>query len=325
MRRIKESGVTPEQVYLSRPRLSRRQFLRSTAALAAGAAWLAACGGKIASPTSTPLPIPTSTLLSTQSSSGQSDELGNPLTSYQDVTGYTNYYEFTTSKDAAAKLSQGLITSPWKVEVGGLVNHPKTYDLNDLLKFGQEERIYRLRCVETWAMVIPWLGFPLKKLLNEVEPTSDASYVRFESLYDPGQMPNQKTTIFHWPYIEGLRLDEAMHDLTLLAMGLYGKPLPPQNGAPLRLVIPWKYGFKSIKAIVKIDLVKDQPVSFWSSAAPKEYGFYANVNPKVDHPRWSQAAEHQIGESGTRPTLLFNGYDSQVSELYQGMDLSINF
>jgi sulfoxide reductase catalytic subunit YedY len=214
------------------------------------------------------------------------------------------------------------VTLPWQVEVGGLVNRPKTYDLDTLRKFEQEERIYRLRCVEAWSMVIPWIGFPLGALLKEVEPLSSAKYVRFETLYDPEQMPGQRSGSYSWPYVEGLRLDEAMHDLTLVATGLYGKELLPQNGAPVRLVVPWKYGFKSIKSIVRIDLVEEMPVSLWMAAAPNEYGFYANVNPDVDHPRWSQATERRIGESGRRETLFMNGYAEEVADLYQGMDLT---
>jgi sulfoxide reductase catalytic subunit YedY len=229
-------------------------------------------------------------------------------------------------KEAVAPLSQDLRTSPWTVEVGGLVNNPKTYDVDDLLKrFGQEERIYRLRCVEAWSMVIPWLGFSLAELLKEVEPTSAAKYVRFETLHDPEQMPGQKSGWYNWPYAEGLRLDEAKHDLTLMATGLYGKALPPQNGAPLRLVVPWKYGFKSIKSIVKIDLVEEMPVSLWMAAAPNEYGFYANVNPDVDHPRWSQRSERRIGELSRRETLPFNGYAEEVAHLYDGMDLAVYY
>jgi sulfoxide reductase catalytic subunit YedY len=214
-----------------------------------------------------------------------------------------------------------LRTSPWDVEVGGLVANPRTFGLEDLLKFEQEERIYRLRCVEAWSMVIPWVGFPLRRLLEEVEPTSEAQYVRFETLYDPDQMPGQERGGWDWPYIEGLRLDEAMHDLTLMATGIYGKQLLPQNGAPIRLVVPWKYGFKSIKSIVKIDLVDEMPVSFWMDAAPHEYGFYANVNPDVPHPRWSQATERRIGKVGRIETLFMNGYAEEVAALYEGLDL----
>ena len=207
-----------------------------------------------------------------------------------------------------------------------MVNKPQTFGIEDILKkFPREERIYRLRCVEAWSMVIPWLGFPLKQLLDEVEPASDAKYVRFETLMDPEQMPGQRDNYFEWPYIEGLRLDEAMHDLTILSTGLYGKELLPQNGAPLRLVVPWKYGFKSIKSIVRIDLVSEMPTSLWMAAAPHEYGFYANVNPEVNHPRWSQASERRIGELSRRKTLMFNGYEEEVAQLYAGMDLRENY
>jgi sulfoxide reductase catalytic subunit YedY len=225
-----------------------------------------------------------------------------------------------------ARLAVDFPTSPWQVEVGGLVQNPGIYDIDDLrTKFEQEERIYRLRCVEGWSMVIPWVGFPLAQLLQEVEPTSQATHVRFETLLDPDKMPGQRGPWFEWPYVEGLRLDEAMHDLTLLATGLYGETLPPQNGAPIRLVAPWKYGFKGIKAIVRIELVDYEPRSLWMAAAPNEYGFYANVNPTVPHPRWSQATERRIGEFGRRETLMFNGYEEQVAHLYAGMDLNANY
>jgi sulfoxide reductase catalytic subunit YedY len=206
-----------------------------------------------------------------------------------------------------------------------MVNKPKVFDLDELLKFEQEERIYRLRCVEGWSMVIPWVGFPLAKLLNKVEPTSPARYVAFQTLLDPNRMPYQRTNVLDWPYVEGLRLDEAMHPLTILATGLYGQTLPPQDGSPIRLVVPWKYGFKSIKSIVKISLVAEQPPITWNLQAPHEYGFYSNVNPSVRHPRWSQATENRIGEFSRRNTLLFNGYAEQVAHLYQGMDLRVNF
>jgi sulfoxide reductase catalytic subunit YedY len=206
-----------------------------------------------------------------------------------------------------------------------LVANPKTYDLDDLLQFTQEERIYRMRCVEAWSMVIPWLGFPLGDLLREVEPTSEAKYLRFETLLDPERMPGQRSPGIDWPYVEGLRLDEAMHDLTILATGLYGKPLLPQTGAPIRLVVPWKYGFKSIKSIVKIDLVAEMPTSTWMGLAPHEYGFYANVNPEVTHPRWSQASERRIGETKRRRTVLFNGYEAEVAHLYEDVDLKVWF
>ena len=257
---------------------------------------------------------------------GQHDELGDPLTSYDAVTGYNNYYEFTQDKQGVAPMAKDFKTRPWTVEVSGLVNKPRTYDIDEVLKrFPREERIYRLRCVEGWSMVIPWLGFPLNQLLKEVEPTGAAKYVHFISLLDRDQMPGQHSPFFVWPYSEGLRLDEAMNDLTLVTSGLYGKDLLPQNGAPLRVVVPWKYGFKSAKAVVKIELASDQPPTLWSDAAPNEYGFYSNVNPTVPHPRWSQESERRIGESDRRPTLMFNGYADQVASLYTGMDLRVNY
>jgi len=251
------------------------------------------------------------------------DELGDPLNSFQDITNFNNYYEFTTDKQGVARLAAGFSSSPWTVEVGGLVKNPGVYDIDDLrTKWDQEERIYRLRCVEGWSMVIPWIGFPLHKLLTEVEPMSDAKYVRFEAIFAPDAMPGQNVRWYTWPYVEGLQLDEAMNELTLLATGMYGETLLPQNGSPIRLVVPWKYGFKSIKAIVRIDLVDYKPVSLWMDAAPNEYGFFSNVNPDVPHPRWSQATERRIGEFGRRPTLPFNGYAEHVAHLYEGMDLS---
>ncbi|HEY8184758.1 MAG TPA: protein-methionine-sulfoxide reductase catalytic subunit MsrP [Pyrinomonadaceae bacterium] len=249
--------------------------------------------------------------------------VNEPLTSIEDITNYNNFYEFSTNKQSVASAAQGFVTRPWAVAVGGLVNKPSTFDIDELLKFPQEERVYRLRCVEGWSMVIPWIGFPLAKLLEKVEPTSQAKYIAFQTLYDQKRMPNQSTGVLDWPYVEGLRLDEAMHPLTILATGLYGETLPPQDGAPIRLVVPWKYGFKSIKSIVKISLVDSEPPTTWNIQAPNEYGFYSNVNPNVPHPRWSQATEHRIGESSfrSRNTLLFNGYGEQVAHLYQGMDL----
>ena len=249
----------------------------------------------------------------------------DPLTPFESITNYNNFYEFDTSKDGVARAAQGFVTRPWAVEVGGLVNKPRTFDLDELLKFPLEQRIYRLRCVEGWSMVIPWIGFPLNQLLEKVEPTSQARYVAFQTLLDPERMPNQRTGILDWPYVEGLRLDEAMHPLTILATGLYDETLPPQDGAPIRLVVPWKYGFKSIKSVVKITLVPDEPPATWNIQAPDEYGFYSNVNPSVSHTRWSQATERRIGEYGWRNTLPFNGYGEQVAHLYKGMDLVKNF
>ncbi len=320
--RIPSSEITPEAIYLN-----RRQFMKG-AAVAVGGALLAACAPQV---TSTPAAAP-STSGATPVATGpgptmsQHDELGDPLTSYDAVIGYNNYYEFTDDKQGVAPMAKDFKTRPWTVEVSGLVNNPKTYDIDALLKrFPREERVYRLRCVEAWSMVIPWLGFPLNQLLKEVEPTSAAKYVHFVSILDKDQMPGQHSPFFVWPYSEGLRLDEALNDLTLLTSGLYGKDLLPQNGAPLRVVVPWKYGFKSAKAIVKIELVADQPQTLWSTSAPDEYGFYSNVNPDRPHPRWSQATERRIGESDRRPTLKFNGYGDQVASLYTGMDLQANY
>ncbi|HET7112756.1 MAG TPA: protein-methionine-sulfoxide reductase catalytic subunit MsrP [Pyrinomonadaceae bacterium] len=247
------------------------------------------------------------------------------LTAVEAITNYNNFYEFATSKGGVASAAKGFVTRPWAVAVEGLVHKPRVFDIDELLKFPLEERVYRLRCVEGWSMVIPWIGFPLHKLLERVEPTSEARYVAFQTLLDPARMPNQQTGVLEWPYVEGLRLDEAMHPLTILATGLYGETLPPQNGAPVRLVVPWKYGFKSIKSVVKITLVASEPPTTWNIQTPYEYGFYSNVNPNVPHPRWSQADERRIGELGRRKTLLFNGYAEQVAHLYQGMDLVKNF
>lgn len=247
------------------------------------------------------------------------------LTSFEDITNYNNFYEFSTDKRSVAAKAKKFRTNPWSVSVEGLVTRPRVFELDQLLKFPLEERIYRLRCVEGWSMVIPWIGFPLARLLEEVYPTSSARYVAFETLYDPKQMPNQHSSVLDWPYVEGLQLDEALHPLTILATGLYGETLPPQDGAPIRLVVPWKYGFKSIKSIVKIRLVAEQPPTTWNLASPSEYGFYSNVNPAVPHPRWSQAKERRIGELTMRPTLMFNGYGEQVAHLYKGLDLRRNF
>jgi len=308
---VRSSEITPKQVYLS-----RRDFMKA-ATVAASAALLAACAPSVTEMPQNAAPAPTSTA---------TDELGNPVNTYEDITNYNNYYEFTTDKQGVAGLAKDFKTIPWTIEVGGLVNKPKTFGIDDLLKtFTQEERIYRLRCVEAWSMVVPWEGFTLASLLNMVEPTSEAKYVRFETVYRPDEMPGQKSPFYSWPYQEGLRLDEAMNDLTFLATGLYGEPNVPQNGAPIRLVVPWKYGFKSIKSIVKIELVAEQPATLWNAIAPNEYGFYSNVNPDVDHPRWSQASERRIGELSRVPTLPFNGYGEQVASLYDGMDLNVNY
>jgi sulfoxide reductase catalytic subunit YedY len=250
----------------------------------------------------------------------------DPPTSFQDITHWNNFYEFDTDKESVAAAAAGFISRPWSVAVSGLCSNPKVFDLDDLLKIHPpQERIYRMRCVEGWSMVIPWNGFSLWRLLDRVQPLSSAKYVAFTTLLDPSRMPNQNSSILDWPYVEGLRMDEAMHPLTILASGIYGKELPPQDGAPLRLVVPWKYGFKGIKSIVKIELRDTQPPTTWSAAAPDEYGFYASVNPNVDHPRWSQATERRIGEFGKRDTLMFNGYADEVGGMYAGMDLRANF
>ncbi len=310
MVKIDPSEITPKRLYLS-----RRQFIGSAGAVAVSALALAACNGNLPKVTESP---PAYTGATT-------DELGAPLTSYQDITNYNNYYEFSTDKTAVADLASNFPTSPWSIAVSGLVTNPKTYSIDDLQKFKPETRIYRLRCVEAWSMVIPWIGFPLNRLLEDVQPTSEAQFVKFTAIYDPKDMPLQGSDLLSWPYVEGLRLDEAMHDLTLLVTGMYGETLPKQDGAPIRLVVPWKYGFKGIKAIVKIELVSDPSPSTWMLAAPSEYGFYANVNPNVNHPRWSQATERRIGEVGRIKTLMFNGYENQVASLYTGMDLKVNF
>lgn len=310
---VRSSEITPKQVYLS-----RRDFMK-VATVAASAALLTACAPSTSledeSQAVTPSPMSTMT-----------DEMGDTVNSYEEITNYNNYYEFTTDKQGVAGLAKDFTVAPWTIEVSGLVNKPKTFGIEDLLKlFPQEERIYRLRCVEAWSMVIPWEGFALAGLLNMVEPTSNAKYVRFETVYRPEEMPGLRSPFYPWPYQEGLRLDEAMNDLAILATGLYGEPNVPQNGAPIRLVVPWKYGFKSIKSIVKIELVSEQPATLWNTSAPGEYGFYSNVNPDVNHPRWSQASERRIGEINRRPTLPFNGYGEQVASLYDGMDLSVNY
>lgn len=297
--------VTPHALYLS-----RRKFIKSMG-LAALGALLTSCEPRIRSMIN---------------SSGSPTNPPDTLTSYDDITNYVNFYEYTVNKSRVAELAQGFVSEPWSLEVGGMVENPRSFSMEEMrVNFIQEERIYRMRCVEGWSMVIPWLGFPLHKLLAEVKPLPGARYVSFTTVMDPEHMPGLNSEFFFFPYLEGLRLDEAQHDLTLLATGLYGEPLPPQNGAPIRLVVPWKYGFKSIKSLVSITLVADQPPTFWNTFAPHEYGFYANVNPAVDHPRWSQATEVRIGENSRRDTLLMNGYAGEVMPLYKGMDLKVNF
>ena len=318
MSKIDPSEITPEHIYLN-----RRQLIAGMGALAA-ASLLGACASEPASEVPTPSAAASTATQAAPGPTAQAEQLQEKLTPLDDVAGYNNFYEFTLSKTRVAELAEDFKTSPWEVQVGGLVNNPQTFSLEGITAFEQEERIYRMRCVEAWSMVIPWRGFRLSELLEIVQPTSQARYVRFETLADRSQMPGLKTPVLDWPYVEGLRMDEAMHDLTILATGLYGKDLPPQNGAPVRLVVPWKYGFKSIKSIVKIDLVAEMPVSSWMEAGPNEYGFYANVNPDVPHPRWSQATERVIGTGERRQTELFNGYH-EVAPLYEGMDLEENF
>jgi methionine sulfoxide reductase catalytic subunit len=321
---ISPSEITDESVYLNRRHFMRAGFL---AASTLATAWLYR---KLNSPSTTQVSAPALADIvapATQPVSASSGFIAtDAINSLEDITHYNNFYEFSTDKEGVADAATGFVTSPWTVSVGGLVSNPKDFDLDDLLKIAPpEERIYRMRCVEGWSMVVPWYGFSLSKLLKRVAPLSSAKYVAFQTLLDPNRMPNQRTDVLNWPYVEGLRLDEAMHPLAILASGLYGRQLPPQDGAPIRLIVPWKYGFKGIKSIVKIDLVATQPPTTWNLYAPNEYGFYSNVNPNVDHPRWSQATEQRIGEFTRRPTLMFNGYEEQVAYLYSGMDLRANF
>ena len=306
---VKSSEITPKHVYLS-----RRDFIKA-AGLLAGSVVLATCAPQL---TKTPDPVSGTQI----AESRKTDELGNPVNAFKDITNYNNYYEFTPNKSGVAYVSRNFKTLPWDVEIYGLVKNPQKYGVEDLIKkFQPEERIYRLRCIEGWSMVIPWTGFPLWKLIDAAQATSDAKFVRFETLLNQKEMPGQGNPSFPFPYQEGLRMDEARHDLTILATGMYGGELPAQDGGGLRLVVPWKYGFKSIKAIVKIELVDKRPETFWSTVAPREYGFYSNVNPNVNHTPWSQSTERRIGELSRRPTLMFNGYAEQVAQLYDGMDL----
>lgn len=304
---IPSSEITPPEIYRE-----RRRFMQGMGMLAAGAALGVApeshAGVKLDGVRSSAYTV------------------NDALTPYKAVTTYNNFYEFGTGKDDPADHAGSLKTRPWTVAVEGEVGKPGIYDLDTLLKrMPLEERVYRLRCVEGWSMVIPWVGFPLNEIIRRAGPTGNAKYVEFVTLHDPRQMPGQRSRVLDWPYVEGLRLDEAMNPLTLLAVGLYGEVLPNQNGAPVRLVVPWKYGFKSAKSIVKIRLVEKQPLTAWMRAAPSEYGFYSNVNPTVDHPRWSQARERRIGEFFKHDTLMFNGYGDQVAQMYRGMDLKKYF
>ena len=310
---IAPSEITSETVYHN-----RRHFIQ--AALAATAASGLATAGLLAGSRQAHAAAKFPNLVK---SAYKVDEA---MTSFKDVTTYNNYYEFGTDKEDPSENAHTLKTRPWTLTVEGEVKKPHVYDIDALLKLSPlEERIYRMRCVEGWSMVIPWVGYPLSDLIKRAEPTGKAKYVEFISLADETQMPAIRLPILKWPYVEGLRMDEAMHPLTLLTLGIYGEPLLNQNGAPVRVVVPWKYGFKNAKSIVKIRLVEEQPASSWMRSIPKEYGFYSNVNPDVDHPRWSQAKERRIGEIGKRTTLLFNGYGDQVAQMYAGMDLRKNF
>jgi sulfoxide reductase catalytic subunit YedY len=311
---IRSCEITDKTLYLE-----RRRFLQ----VAAATGLTAAAGSLLPSLSRPSFGQAREKLEGVQKSAFSTDE---PLTPFEDITNYNNFYEFDTDKYSPAKLAKNFRTKPWAVVVEGEVERPAVYQLEDLVKpHALEERIYRLRCVEGWSMVIPWVGFPLGDVIKRFGPTSQAKFVQFTTLLDPEQMPGQRRSVLKWPYVEGLRMDEAMHPLTILAVGLYGEVLPNQDGAPLRLVVPWKYGFKSIKSIVKMRFVEQQPVSSWELAAPHEYGFYSNVNPDVPHPRWSQARERRIGEFSKRKTLMFNGYGDQVAQLYAGMDLKKSF
>src|SRR5713226_4682360 len=311
---IKDSEITPRETYLN-----RRKFLIQASATVATIAT-----GLVASR----LPAlgqaqGRQKLAAVRKSNFSTNE---PLNSLKDISSYNNFYEFGTDKYSPAQNAKSLMPHPWTVAVGGEVKKAKTYDVDELMKLAPlEERIYRLRCVEGWSMVIPWIGFPLSALIKQVEPTSKAKFVEFITLKDPKQMPGQNYGVLDWPYVEGLRIDEANHPLAILGVGLYGEVLPNQNGAPIRIILPWKYGFKSIKSIVRIRFVEQQPTTAWMNATPQEYGFYSNVTPEVDHPRWSQAHERRIGEFLKRKTLMFNGYADQVASLYQGMDLKKYF
>jgi sulfoxide reductase catalytic subunit YedY len=312
---VASSEITPKRAYLS-----RRTFIAGAAAT--GASLLA--GRKLLEMESPAQIVQAGAKLSTVKGPFGTNE---KLTPYKDVTTYNNFYEFSTDKDGPSEMAKDFRTRPWQVKVEGLVHKPRTFDIDEILKLAPlEERVYRHRCVEGWSMVIPWVGYPLSTLLKQVDPLGKAKYVEFTTILDPKQMPGQRTRILDWPYLEGLRLDEAMHPLAILCVGLYGEVLPNQDGAPVRIVLPWKYGFKSAKSIVKMRLVEQQPINTWNRAAPNEYGFYSNVNPQVDHPRWSQKMERRIDGSGffasirKIPTRMFNGYD-QVASLYAGMDL----
>ncbi|MFZ1916783.1 MAG: protein-methionine-sulfoxide reductase catalytic subunit MsrP [Terriglobales bacterium] len=311
---IPSSEITPRQTYLN-----RRRFLAG-AALAGATAAASVFFHDLADP---PLTVHANAKIdSLQKSSFSTTEKETP---YKDVTNYNNFYEFSTDKYEPAALAKDFKTRPWTVTIDGLVKKKQVLDVDAIIKFGApEERIYRHRCVEGWSIVVPWVGFSLSELIKRADPLPSAKFVEFTTLYDPKQMPGQRVDVLKWPYVEGLRMDEAMHPLALLCFGMYGETLPNQDGAPLRVVVPWKYGFKSAKSIVRVQFTDKQPLNSWQISAPNEYGFYSNVNPHVDHPRWSQAKERRLGEFFKRPTLMFNGYD-QVANLYAGMDLKKNF
>ena len=311
---IPSSEITPKSLYLN-----RRKFLAGAAAVGAvGFAGLRL--GELVSPSTTAQAD--AKIDGIKKSSFSTNET---ITPYKDVTNYNNYYEFSTDKYEPASLAKNFKTRPWKVSIEGLVNKKQTLEVDDIIKLATpEERICRHRCVEGWSIVVPWVGFSVSELIKKAEPLGKAKYVEFTTILDPAQMPGQRGRVLDWPYVEGLRMDEAMHPLALLCFGMYGEALPNQDGAPLRIVLPWKYGFKSAKAIVKIKFTDKQPINTWNQSAPNEYGFYSNVNPNVDHPRWSQAKERRLGEFLKRPTLMFNGYD-QVASLYSGMDLKKNY
>lgn len=312
---IKSSEITPEETFLNRRNFIRAGVLAGTTLATAGVYRLI----------NAPAPPDVETAQIANIENKNVFTVDEQTTSFRDITNYNNFYEFSTGKTSVAAKARDFVVRPWTIEVGGLVQKPQTFDIEEILKFPQEERIYRFRCVEAWSMVIPWVGFPLKTLLDKVEPLGNAKYVAFETLYDAKQMQSSFSAGIDFPYVEGLRLDEALHPLTILATGLYGKLLPNQNGAPVRLVVPWKYGFKSIKSVVKITLTDREPPTTWNIANAREYGFYSNVNPNVRHPRWSQATENRIGEYGRRETLMFNGYAEQVASIYDGIDLKKNF
>jgi methionine sulfoxide reductase catalytic subunit len=314
---VRSSEITPKKMFLN-----RRQFIGAAAATGAAALLAGGLGNELSSPSS----VASAGMKISGLVKSPLGTTGEKLTPLKDITNYNNYYEFSTDKYEPAGAAKNFKTRPWTVTVDGLVKKKQVFDIDSVIKLSApEERVFRMRCVEGWSMVIPWVGIPLSALIKKVDPLPKAKFVQFTTLHDPSQMPGQNRGVLPWPYVEGLRMDEAMNPLATLAFGLYGEVLPNQDGAPLRLVVPWKYGFKGIKAIVRVTFVENQPETTWHLAGPGEYGFYSNVNPNVDHPRWSQATERRIGEFFKRPTLMFNGYGDQVASLYSGMDLKKNF